>query len=157
MMEFGEAIMLMRANTKGKDKFDSRWEQGVWLGIREDSGESIIGTSAGVIKARTIGRREIAAERWNIQLFYGFKGAPWQPVPGRSGDEIRVRASVPDTRTVDAPRQSPEESIIRRVRTTKEMAISTGSCQDAQYATQLRGMSQRNHIQRHAGEGLRTN
>ncbi len=36
----------------GKDKLDTRWEVGVWLGIRAESGESLIGTSDGVVKAR---------------------------------------------------------------------------------------------------------
>ena len=44
MFEFGEPIMLARAKSVGKDKFDSRWETGIWLGIREESGENIIGT-----------------------------------------------------------------------------------------------------------------
>ena len=56
MVEFGEEIMFLRAKSVGKDKFDSRWEKGIWLGIREESGENIIGTKDGVLKARSIKR-----------------------------------------------------------------------------------------------------
>ncbi len=36
----------------GKDKFDARWKEGVWLGLRMESGESLIGTNEVVVQAR---------------------------------------------------------------------------------------------------------
>ena len=54
MLEFGESIMFLHAKSAGKDKFDSRWDDGIWLGIREESGEHIIGTRDGVLKTRSI-------------------------------------------------------------------------------------------------------
>ena len=33
MMEFGEGVMYLTAKSAGKNKFDSRWEEGIWLGI----------------------------------------------------------------------------------------------------------------------------
>ena len=74
-MEFGEAIMFLRAKSVGRDKFDSRWEDGIWLGIREESGENIIGTKDGVLKARTIKRRPTKEERWGQELFDQFRGS----------------------------------------------------------------------------------
>lgn len=88
MMEFGECAMYLKAKSVGTDKFDSRWEEGVWLGIREESREHIVGTTEGVIKARTVSRREIDQEKWNNELFNQFQGTPWRPVPGRTGDEL---------------------------------------------------------------------
>ena len=64
VVEFGEKILFLRAKSVGRDKFDSRWEDGIWLGIREESGEHIIGTKDGVLKARTIRRRATKEERW---------------------------------------------------------------------------------------------
>ena len=104
-VEFGETIMFLRAKSVGKDKFDSRWEQGVWLGIREESGEHIIGTKEGVLKARTIRRYSEATERWKTELFDNFRGVPWKPVPGREGDQITIKASIPETRVVHQPEQ----------------------------------------------------
>ena len=37
--EFGECVWYLKAKTLGKDKYESRWDDGVWLGIREESGE----------------------------------------------------------------------------------------------------------------------
>jgi hypothetical protein len=39
----------LRPNSKGKDKFEVRWEEGIWLSIHERTGETIIGTKGGVI------------------------------------------------------------------------------------------------------------
>ncbi len=37
--EIGENVWYLRANSVGKGKFKPRWEEGVWLGIRGESGE----------------------------------------------------------------------------------------------------------------------
>ena len=46
----------VKLGTKGVNRFDPRWEMGVWLGIRDESGEAIIGVEDGVIKVRSIRR-----------------------------------------------------------------------------------------------------
>ena len=61
--EFGENVLFLRPNTRGKDKFEVRWEEGLWLGIHEQSNEVIIGTDKGVLKARDVRRRA-----WNVQF-----------------------------------------------------------------------------------------
>ena len=55
--EFGESVMYMKTDIIGKDKMDARWETGVWLGMREESNESIIGTRHGCIKVRSFKRK----------------------------------------------------------------------------------------------------
>ncbi len=55
--EFGEYVLHAPAMSAGKDKFDARWKEGVWLGIRMESGESLIGTDEGVVKARVLRRK----------------------------------------------------------------------------------------------------
>ena len=49
-VEFGECVMYRPPDKKGKDKFEPRWMEGVWLGIADRSMEAIVGTSEGVIK-----------------------------------------------------------------------------------------------------------
>ncbi len=41
----------------GKNKFDVRWEDGVWLGIKMESGESIIGAAGGVAEGTNFRRK----------------------------------------------------------------------------------------------------
>ena len=54
MHEFGEQVLYLKPGSAGKDKFDARWERGIFLGMKEDSGEWFIGTSSGVLKVHTI-------------------------------------------------------------------------------------------------------
>ena len=36
--EFGEAVWYMRPGSIGKDKFDSKWEEGMWIGVIDGNG-----------------------------------------------------------------------------------------------------------------------
>ena len=76
MAEFGKNIWYMEAGTKGKHKFDTRWKEGIWLGIRDESGEVIIGTSDGIIKCRSVRRKATEEERWNRIQIDEMKGTP---------------------------------------------------------------------------------
>ncbi len=51
-MEFGECVWYYKPGIAGKSKLESRYETGVWLGFRDRSGESYIGTNKGVLKVR---------------------------------------------------------------------------------------------------------
>jgi len=73
--EFGENVFYLRPNSKGKDKFDARWESGIWLGIADRTGETIIGTKDGVIKARDVRSME-EKEAWDIGRFNDIRGTP---------------------------------------------------------------------------------
>ena len=55
--EFGECVWYLKPKTKGKDKLKSRWESGIFLGIRDESAEVFIGTGNGVVRVRTIRRK----------------------------------------------------------------------------------------------------
>ena len=72
------------AMSAGKDKLDARWEEGVWLGVHMESGESLIGTNEGVAKARDFKRKAENGGRWSVVDFDKFVGVPWEPYPGVS-------------------------------------------------------------------------
>ena len=61
--EIGESVWYMKPGIKGKDKFERRWEEGIWLGVRHETGEVIMGTSEGVIKVRDVKRRRRRGRR----------------------------------------------------------------------------------------------
>ena len=46
-LEFGECVMYHPPGLKGRDKFENRWREGVWLGIADMTNEVIIGTDGG--------------------------------------------------------------------------------------------------------------
>ena len=64
--EFGECVIYCRLGSKGIDKLDERWEEGIWLGSKDESDEILIGTEKGVVKARAVRRKAGFEERWNI-------------------------------------------------------------------------------------------
>ena len=39
LVEFGENVLYIMPKSDGRDKYDSRWEEGIWLGVDEESGE----------------------------------------------------------------------------------------------------------------------
>jgi len=86
-----------------------RWAEGVWLGVRDKSGDMYIGTDIGVIKVRSVRRKGTAQARWDAGLWERVKGTPWEPVPGREGVEVRSSVELPPAPMevppmVDAPK-----------------------------------------------------
>ena len=130
--EFGENVWYLKAGSAGKEKFDSRWEEGVWLGISDESGESLIGTKNGALKAKDFRRKTLAAERWNKENFDEIQGTPWEPIPGREGNyNIASRITLPDAGPVTAPARGreTEEPLTRRFKILKEHLLKFGYMQ----------------------------
>ena len=53
-VEIGERIMYLKPGSRGKDWLEPSWEKGVWLGWRDETGETIVGTPGGRVKAKDI-------------------------------------------------------------------------------------------------------
>ena len=112
--EFGENVWYLRQNSLGKDKFNSRWSEGIYLGAINESSETIIGTDQGVVKSRDFRRKSIYADRWNKDRFDSIKGTPWEPSPGRGGDyQIKSRIFLPDTGPISDPARGRERDNIK--------------------------------------------
>ena len=81
--EFGGKIMYMpsKNTSKSAPKVDPKFHDGIWLGLRMKSDESIIGTPNGVIKAKTV-RRLPEDQRWSAEEVLNIRGRPSNPVPG---------------------------------------------------------------------------
>ena len=60
----------------------------MFLGIREESQEAIIGTSEGVVKAHSLRRKGTHEERWKGEDLDNMVGTPWEPTPGQGEREI---------------------------------------------------------------------
>ena len=76
----GECVWALNPGSKGKTGMSSRWSDGIWIGMKEDTGEHLIGTKEGVIKARTIRRKGSREERWNRARLAEIRGLPWNPM-----------------------------------------------------------------------------
>ena len=93
-MEFGEQVLYLRPGPKGKDKMLSRWESAIWLGLRDESGEVIIGTPIGCLKVREVIRYGQQSHRWNLEAFDSFRGVPWEPVPGSATTNLKSKVKL---------------------------------------------------------------
>ena len=61
-----------------------------------ESGESLIGTDGGVVKARDFRRKAENGGRWSVAEFDKFVGVPWEPYPGaKGGFELRSKVRLP--------------------------------------------------------------
>lgn len=119
IVEFGECIWYLRAESKHNKTFDSRWKDGVFYGVTDTSGEIIVGTKDGVLKARSF-RRKPESLRWDWEFFKEVKGTPWEPIPGREGIEIKSRVTMPeDIKISKVPEGEEREIRSRRVRILK--------------------------------------
>ena len=98
--EFGECVWYYKPRKGQRGKIEPRWADGVFPGIREESGEIVIGTSEGVIKCRAFRRKGSEAERWNPTEITQVVGLPWQPVPGGPGVDLRSAVRLPDSEPV---------------------------------------------------------
>jgi hypothetical protein len=117
--EFGECVWYMRNKTSRRGKLESRWESGVFLGIREESNEILVGTPKGVLKARTFRRKGSDEDRWNKEEILAVKGFPWQPDPNVSTFDIRSRVSVRVEQPGEVELGNTREFTSRRLRITK--------------------------------------
>ena len=122
LVEFGERVMYYRSDAKGKEKLDTRWNSGIWLGVMDNSHEIIIGTSSGCLKSREVRRYADDADRWNLDAFQAMQGVPWQPVPGLESEQIKVKIEVPKLKTEfsETPQGTQRPFVSRRFRINRK-------------------------------------
>ena len=106
-----------------------RWLEAIFLGLREEAGELIVGSPEGVIKARDFKRHSSHAERWDLEKFNRFKGVPWATVPGYEQDEIKSHIVLPEPRGPIIPPEAAQEKPThapRRIGLRQEDVIKAG-------------------------------
>ena len=79
-----------------------RWEEGVFLGCKATTGEKIIGTLDGVVRARTV-RRRPEEERWNQDNLKWVRGVPWRDSgvdANADGEDMKVKELLEEERRI---------------------------------------------------------
>ena len=81
MAIFGERVCYFPLKTNRRDKSKlERMREGIWLGMRMRTNEALIGTPAGVVKARTI-RILPEDEKWSAAMILEVRGNPKKTKP----------------------------------------------------------------------------
>ena len=126
----------LNPNSVGKDKLDSRWENGIFVGLREESGEIFVMSEEGVIKVRSYNRR-CEEERWNQEEFNKGKGTPWEPIPGEGPIQVKSRFKIKDRPEDEAPLKAPEirEAKPRRIYISNQTSANITTPQGAKDAS----------------------
>ena len=112
VIPFGEKVFYRRLGEDDKNKLDSQWEEGIWLGHARGSNEVLIGTREGVVRAWAVKRRP-EEERWSAEDLKHMQGTPARPNPQMPGNDIPVLIHLP----VGDEHGLPEEPRPARVET----------------------------------------
>jgi hypothetical protein len=121
-LEFGEKLNFRRTRAPGRlAKLECLWEDGVFLGYRSASGETIVGTNKGVFRTRTVQRKPYE-QRWSSENLDMVAGTPWKTSGEQDKEndegvmpEIVVRMEVPEAMKIDRPEANASEYVPRRV------------------------------------------
>ena len=105
--EFGGCVMYMPADALDKPNLHSRWLHGVWRGIRAETDDTLIGTTACVFKARSI-KRKVFEHRWDAKQIKDIAGFPWKPCPTVSDDAVCIGPPGP---TQQPPREATDAEL----------------------------------------------
>ena len=124
LCEFGECVLYKPAGaTRARGKLQAMLKEGMFLGRTHSSGENIIGTPDGIVKARDVYRRT-ASERYDVEMLKTISGTPWKMTTVRDVEA----EEIPEFRVLPAGSRRPEEhadnigeAMPRRVKLTREV------------------------------------
>ena len=116
-VELGEKVH-HRTNVKGANqvnKMDARWSEGYYIGTDWRTGEALIGTAGGVVKASAI-RRVGSHRRWDAEGLLNIRGTPWRRIPLPEDEDVAVTlVPLPAEPEIGARGAVEEESAPRRI------------------------------------------
>ena len=76
MAEFGERVLYLKPKSKGKDKYESRWKEGIWIGAEDQSTEYRVVDENEIHRVSRIQRLANTEDRWGTSLHQRIKVFP---------------------------------------------------------------------------------
>jgi hypothetical protein len=95
-IEFGEKLMFKKRVKDKAPKIESRWEEGIFVGVHVSSGECWVSTPEGVKKRRSV-RRLPLQDRWSNDSLAWVRHVPWHLYRGDAGAD----GEIPEEQLVD--------------------------------------------------------
>ena len=112
---FGEKVLARKVTAGPMNRMDPRYQNEMWLGMRNNGAECFVGNTHGVFTAREIWRLE-PLDTWNAEAITNVIGVPWRMTDGRwSVDRQEARVD-----SIPTPPLSHEGARIQRERVTKQ-------------------------------------
>ena len=91
----GEKVMFMLTQKKTQAaSVDTPYREGIWAGIASRTGETIILTEEGAVRAWTV-RRMLEKDRWDAGLITRVRGTLAQPNPNMPGQHVPIGINIP--------------------------------------------------------------
>ena len=98
---FGEIVEFKR---RTNSKLESRWETGVYFGVRDDTTEKVAGTKQGTFVVQSL-RRKPEEYRVDKDLINNLRGVPWDPNP-EAGVGLELPVPITQAREPRSPKSS---------------------------------------------------
>ena len=120
-IEFGESVLFKLQYHTRTNKMDVDWFDGVYLGVWGVSGEHILGTNKGVVKARSIQRLPLMQRR-NQSAVQAVVGTPWNTAAALEAGDVQpevLRAGPLLDEDIPAVAAREEDRQVRRGKITK--------------------------------------
>ena len=102
LCEFGETV-LFKLPGKLREKADTAWFEGIWLGKDTEADESLVFGNGSMHKVRTV-RRVVPSKQWNRTLHKALNVTPWDPKGKNTTDTTFV---LPPTLNVSGRIREP--------------------------------------------------
>ena len=103
-LEFGEKLLWRKKAQAKLDKINSRWDFGIFAGVRARSGEFWVATKNGVFKARAV-RRIPAGDQWSYDTVSWVKNVPWNLY----ANHAEADGDIPEDKAVDVETEAGPE------------------------------------------------
>ena len=122
---FGECVEYKK---RTRHKLEDRWDTGVYLGVKHDTTERIVGTSTGCYVVQSI-RRVPEDRRYDSQLLANVKGLPWKPIPEGPEDQgvmelpepVNLEPECPEVPALPTETADAAQSVRRYYITTRDL------------------------------------
>ena len=120
---FVEAVMYLRVvEMRARQKFEDRWNTGIYLGLIDRSNMVPVGKTNGVVKVNCIKRLPI--NETDPELFMSIRGYPWRFSQARCPPWSPVTRSCPRmSMRRRLPTEREEEAVPRRVQNSRNVEL----------------------------------
>ena len=120
MSEFGERILYLKPKSKGKDKYESRWKEGVWVGAEDQSNEYRVVDGKEVYRVSRIQRLATFEDRWGTNLQQLVNVLPWDKKTDKDETKsVKLDIEIDEDKIHVKPEQEVKDKMIRQFRIEK--------------------------------------